>query len=165
MKICIIGHARHGKDTCAEIFRDVFDLKFEASSKFCCDKFIFDVLKNKYNYSTSEECWLDRVNHRAEWYDLICDYVKDDKSKLTREILEINDIYVGIRAPEEFEASKKLFDLIIWIDASKRKPFEDKFSMKLTKEMADIIIENNTTISDFYYKIIRLGYFAKLTKI
>ncbi|MCK9415465.1 hypothetical protein M0Q97_02255 [Candidatus Dojkabacteria bacterium] len=163
MKICIIGHAQHGKDTCAEILKKVFGMKFEASSIVCARLFIFDKLKNKYGYNTIEECWIDRVNHRAEWFDLICDYGKDDKAIVTKEILKNNDCYVGIRALEEFKASENFFNLIIWVDASKRKPLEPKSSMELTSDMADIIIENNGTLIEFEYKVMRLGYFANLS--
>ncbi len=157
MKLCIIGHGRHGKDTCAELFRDEFGMKFEASSKICAELFLFDLLKDKYNYTTVQECWEDRVNHRTEWYNLICDYSKDDKAIVTKLILENNDCYVGIRAPEEFQESKELFDLIIWVDASIRLEQEPKGSMKLTKEMADVILENNGTEEEFLMKVHKFG--------
>jgi len=69
-KLLIIGHARHGKDTLAELLRDTFELKFVSSSQAASDIFIFDELKDKYGYTTPEECFEDRVNHRAEWYDM-----------------------------------------------------------------------------------------------
>jgi hypothetical protein len=46
-------------------------------------------LKVKYGYKTSEECFEDRVNHRSEWYDMICEYNLNDKAKLAKGILEI----------------------------------------------------------------------------
>lgn len=162
MKICIIGHARHGKDSVAEILNRVFGMKFEASSMICAREFIFDKLKDKYGYTTVEECWVDRVNHRAEWFDMICDYGKDDKSIVTKEILKHNDCYVGIRAIPEFKASVSLFDIVIWVDASKRLPLEPESSMELTPDMADIIIDNNGTLIELEYKVMRLGYFAQL---
>ena len=123
-KLLILGSARHGKDTLAELLRDHFGFKFISSSQAAADIFIFDELKEKYGYSTPEECFEDRVNHRAEWYNMICDYNKTDRAKLAKGILERADCYVGMRDKFEIEESMKqgLFDLIIWVDASKRLP-------------------------------------------
>jgi hypothetical protein len=43
----------------------------------------------------------DRVNHRSEWYDMICEYNLNDKAKLAKGILEITDCYVGMRDRNE----------------------------------------------------------------
>ena len=139
-KLCIVGHCRHGKDSMAEIF-------------------IYDVLKEKYGYKTPDECFEDRVNHRAEWHELICDYNIEDKSKLAKGILEHADCYVGMRDFKEIKECIKqnLFDLIIWVDASKRLPLESKESFNIDINDADIIIDNNGTFEEFKEKVIRLG--------
>ena len=161
IKLLIIGAARWGKDTLAEILNEVYGLKFISSSQACSDIFIYDVLKDKYNYTTPEECFLDRVNHRSEWYNMICEYNKDDKAKLAKEILKYNNTYVGMRDHDEIEECRKqgLFDLIIWVDASKRLPKEDSSSFNITKDDADIIIENNESLERFRMKALRLGKF------
>lgn len=162
LKIAVIGYARHGKDTVAEILSEQFGYKFNSSSRFANELCVYPVLKEKYGYKTPDECYEDRVNHRAEWHQLIADYCAVDKSCLTREILEVNDIYVGIRCDKEFEASKKLFDLIIWVEATERigeiEPYE---SMKLNKSHADIIIDNNGTEDDLFTRTISLGFALK----
>ena len=96
-KLLIIGHQRHGKDTLAEILNEEFGLRFKSSSLSAAEIFIYDELKYKYEYKTPEECFEDRVNHRAEWYNMICDYNKDDKARLAKGILESADCYVGMR--------------------------------------------------------------------
>ena len=73
----ILGSARHGKDTMAEILRDEFGMTFESSSQSAADIFLYDLLKEKYGYETSEECFEDRHNHRQEWYEAIKAYNKD----------------------------------------------------------------------------------------
>jgi hypothetical protein len=50
-----------------------------------------------------------------------------------------------------------LFDLIIWVDASKRLPLESSYSFNIDISVADIIIENNGTFEEFKEKVIRLG--------
>jgi hypothetical protein len=57
---------------------------------------------------------------------------------------------------------QKLFDLIIWVDASGRLPLEDTSSFNIDKSCADIIIENNHDYETFRKKVIRLG--ESLTK-
>lgn len=158
-KLLIIGHARHGKDSFAEILRDEFGLTFISSSQAAADIFIYDELKDKYGYKTSVECFEDRVNHRPEWYEMICDYNKDDKARLAKGILELADCYVGMRDRGEIlECMKQgLFDLIVWIDASERLPLESADSFNIDKNCADIIIENNTDIESFKTKVMRLG--------
>ena len=163
IKLLIISGQRSGKDTLAEILRDNFGLSFISSSQACADIFIYDALKDKYGYTTPEECFNDRVNHRPEWYQMICDYNKHDKARLAKEILKYNNTYVGMRDHDEIEECCKqgLFDLIIWVDASKRVPEEDSSSFNITKADADIIIENNQDLNSFIQKALRLGKFLK----
>ena len=82
LKLLVIGHGRHGKDTVCEILRDKYGYTFESSSKFCSKLFIYDNLKDKYGYKDEEECYTDRHNHRQEWYDAICDYNVPDRRKI-----------------------------------------------------------------------------------
>lgn len=157
-KLLIIGHARHGKDSLAEILSVEYGLTFVSSSQAAADIFIYDELKDKYGYTNSVECFEDRVNHRAEWYDMICDYNKDDKAKLAKGILELADCYVGMRDRSEIVECMKqgLFDLIVWVDASERLPLESENSFNIDKTCADIIIENNADFQTFKSKVKRI---------
>lgn len=159
MNILIIGHGRHGKDTLAELLKIHAGLSFKSSSEAAAEIFIYDALKKKYGYKTFTQCYDDRHNHRAEWYDLITAYNKDDRAKLAKDILALNDCYVGMRDREEILECKrqKIFDLIIWVDASDRLPLEDKSSFNIDKNLADIIIDNNSTYDEFESKVIRLS--------
>jgi hypothetical protein len=66
---------------------------------------------------------------------------------------------VGMRDSEEIKECiiQNLFDLIIWVDASKRLPLESKESFNIDINDADIIIDNNGSFKDFEKKVIRLG--------
>lgn len=144
-KILIIGHARHGKDSVAKIIQLFYGLNFKSSSEFCAEKLMFPVLKDKYGYKTVEECFNDRGNHRAEWYDMISNYCLDDPTQLGRDIFTENDIYCGLRNKREFHAMKNqgVFDICIWVDRSDHLPLEPKDSMTLEPWMADFVIDNN----------------------
>ena len=158
-KILVIGAARWGKDSLAEILNQEFGYTFESSSQAAANIFLYDLLKDKYNYQTPEECFEDRINHRQEWYEAICEYNKDDKAKLAKGILKRSDCYVGMRDWEEIDECRRqgLFDLIVWVDASERLPNEDASSFNITKDCADIIIENNTDFEAFRERVIPLG--------
>lgn len=159
MKLLIIGHMRSGKDEMGDILNKEFGLKYVGSSIAASELFIYKKLKGKYDYKTPLECFEDRVNHRAEWYNLICDYNKEDKCRLAKGIMEISDCYIGMRDLAEINGCKdiNLFDLIIWVDASERVPDEPKESFNIDKSCADIIITNNGTLEEFKTKVIRLG--------
>jgi hypothetical protein len=158
-KLLIIGHARHGKDTLAEYFNFKYGMTFQSSSMAAAEIFIFEALAEKYGYESFEECFEDRMNRRAEWYDLICDYNKDDKSKLAKEILKRNDCYVGMRDWAEIQKCliDRVVDLVIWVDASERLPLEPTDSFNINMHDADIIIQNNESLDIFKDKAERLG--------
>lgn len=149
-KLLIIGHARHGKDTVCDIICSEFAYTFRSSSDFCAEKFIYSALKHKYNYTTYSQCFEDRHNHRAEWYDMIHDYCRDDYARLGREIFAENSIYCGLRNKSEFHAMRntQVFDHAIWVDRCNHLPGEDRSSMSLEIWMADYVIDNNGTLED-----------------
>ncbi len=158
-KLLIIGSARWGKDTLAELLNEHFGLRFKSSSLAAAEIFLYDALKDKYGYQTPEECFEDRMNHRAEWYEMISDYNKNDRAKLAKGILEHADCYVGMRNRDEMDECIRqgLFDLIVWVDASKRLPLEGSDSFNIDSSCADIIIDNNGTYEEFVEKVIRFG--------
>ena len=158
LKLLVIGHGRHGKDTTCEILRDKYDYSFESSSKFCSKLFIYNMLKDKYGYANEEQCYADRHNHRAEWYDAICAYNVPDAATLGREIFKTHDIYCGLRNKREFFAMKNtgVFDYAIWVDRSDHLPPEAKNSMSLEQWMSDYTIDNNGSLEDLEFNIKQL---------
>jgi hypothetical protein len=164
-KLLIIGHGRHGKDTVCEILRDNYGFSFESSSQFCSKLFIFDQLKDQYGYSTEEECYADRHNHRAEWYDAICAYNVPDASTLGREIFLEHDIYCGLRNKKEYHAMRNtgVFDYAVWVDRSDYLPEEDTSSMSLKQWMADFTVDNNGTLEELHFNTHQLiNYILKV---
>jgi len=159
LNILVLGYGNCGKDTAAEYWRDNFGMTFMSSSWAAGEIFIFDLLMKKYDYASKEDCFADRRNRRDEWYDLICWYNKDDKTRLAREILSKTGAYIGMRdRPEVLECKKQnVFDIIIWIDAEERVGKESEDSCTVTKEDADIIITNNGTEAEFKEKLNKVG--------
>ena len=155
IKLCIIGSMRMGKDTMAEILRDEYGMTFESSSQSASDIFLYDLLKEKYGYETSEECFEDRHNHRQEWYEMISAYCGSDLARLGREIFQKFDIYCGLRNKREWSSMKNehVYDYAIWVDRSDYLPPEDETSNSMQPWMADFYLDNNGTLEDLEYNV------------
>lgn len=149
-KLLIIGHARHGKDTLAEKIRDRAGLRFTSSSVFVGQECIWPTWGSE-RYDHFDEMFADRVNHRKTWADLISAYNTPDKTRTAKTMFERGyDMYVGMRRRDELNACRKakLFDHVIWVDASGRLPLEGGDSMELTAADADTCFDSNGPIEN-----------------
>lgn len=160
-KIILLGHARHGKDTVAEMLRDKYGFSFESSSMFCAEKVMmpyFNGLPNHPGYASVEDCYADRVNYRDVWFQQIELYNYPDRSRLAREMFEQNNVYVGMRSKRELAACMNagLADLVIWVDASDRLPPEDASSCTVEPWMAQLQIDNNGTLEELAFNVHQL---------
>lgn len=175
LKLMILGYARHGKDTAAEILRDKLKLTFQSSSFAAAEVVMVPFLRDVrgITYPDLATCYADRVNHRQDWYEQIKAYNTPDGAKLARAIYANSDIYVGMRNHEELAAVKKegLFNYSIWVDRSKHVPPESTTSCSVTPAMADYILDNNGTLKQLqvntlalYWDLISLEYAGQLRK-
>lgn len=179
--LLVIGHARHGKDTAAELLAGHLGLSLKSSSLFMCEKVIhpmlqawaagdksswairnfMDVRDNQPPplYETAEECFNDRHNYRALWFNIIRQVNNPDAATLGRMIWAEHDIYVGLRSKAEFHALRNsgLINLTIWVDRSDWLPNEDPSSMQLEPWMADRVIDNNGTLDQLKFNVKQLA--------
>lgn len=148
-KILIVGHKGHGKDTLADLM-SLYGYKKQDSSRKALEIFLFQKLRDKYGYATPEEAYQDREQHRAEWYQEIVAFNTPDKTRLARLIMQDSDIYVGMRDRDEIDACMEagIFDYVIWVDASQRKPLESKSSFNIEVSPDYIVVDNNGDESD-----------------
>ena len=159
-RVLVLGHARHGKDTVAEMLRDRWGLRFSSSSMFCAERVMMPYFaQHGVPYASVEECYEDRVNHRSTWFDKIQDYNRADPSRLAREMLEAgNDMYVGMRSAYEFAEAHRLFDFIVWVDASGRGvPPEPRDSFDIGFSGGMLLIRNDGTLQDLEAAVDRLA--------
>lgn len=146
MKILILGHGQHGKDTAAELLQVDYDFAFASSSWFVFEHVVWPALVSEYHKpfvsldQAKSQCYADRRVRREEWRKLIREYNTPDLSRLTRELLEDNDIYVGLRDRDEYNATRKLFDLVFWIHRI-GYPYDDP-SMQIEFDLSMIPIIN-----------------------
>ena len=153
MKFLLLGHAQHGKDTAAELMKMYWGITWQSSSVAALEIFMFKILRELLGYETWTAAYGDRHNHRLLWKELITAYNYHDRARLCREILQVNgnDMYIGMRCPLEYEASKHLFSEIFWIDASEREPPDPSMGIEYDHDM--IVIENNGSRADLGERI------------
>ncbi len=163
-KLLIIGHARHGKDTVAGMFNEMYGYTFKSSSQAAAEIFIYDALKDKYGYKSFEECYKDRMNHRDEWYNMICEYNLEDPARLAKEIMKTNDIYVGMRSAREIEScvEQGIFDYVVAV-YDERKPLEDDSSLDdAIFEYTDVALNNSGTLDDLKRQVAFCQFYFEL---
>lgn len=120
MKILILGAGESGKTTAANYLRDRYGLSFTDSS-LACAEVILPVLNAARGsmgappYINATHAHQDRRNCRMLWKECIALYNAADPSALTRLILSKCDLYVGMRAKREYEASRGLFDAVLYL--------------------------------------------------
>lgn len=140
MKLLILGHGQHGKDTVAELLQQMLGLSFCSSSWFAMEKAVWPHFQHYYR--SRLECFEDRRNRREEWRRWIREYNTPDLCRLQRELLAENDMYVGMRDAEEYAAGKHLYDHILWVDARTRELLDP--SMHILYNPAEMsYIDNN----------------------
>lgn len=156
MRFLILGWARHGKDTTAEYLRDAHGVDFRSSSLFLAANVVRPALAGRgLFYDSLEACYDDRVNHRALWREIIAEHNAEDAARLAKAILDECDCYVGMRTAREYLASRDLFDVILWVDASRRGlPPEDRSSMDIDYDPARMLwIDNGADIPALHSKL------------
>jgi hypothetical protein len=158
MKLLVLGHARHGKDTAAEMLQQALGLTFCSSSKFAAEHVVRPALAlSGIVYPSIGACFEDRVHHRKAWYEAIVSFNRDDPARLGRMIFGQYDVYVGLRSRVELQALReaKLFDLCLWIDANGRGvPPEPLDSCSVTAEDADVVVPNDGTLEQLRERLV-----------
>lgn len=165
MKLLIIGHGRHGKDTVAEILRDYHGLSFRSSSHWCAEHVIYPKAKEegfagdwKWLYNCRHKnfpssFWEGKFCGREFWYNSILEYNKTyGGAAVARELLKEVDVYVGMRSRYEFDSAMKegLFDHVIWVDRSEHLPPEGSESMELDSGDSNLIVDNNKGLKELW---------------
>ncbi len=158
-RILIIGHAQHGKDTVAEMLRDFYGIRFASSSQFAINKAVWPMVQGRGSWESAEALYADRANHREMLYHASRAYNLIPGPSLAEQMFDEGyDCYVGMRSPEEFAVSRHVFNAVVWVDASKRKPLESPASMGLTVSMATHFVNNNGNLLRLQERVKDLAY-------
>lgn len=145
MKIAIMGHARHGKDSAAKILCNLMKKPEHIEGSFIlCERFIYPMVGHLMGYKSIRQCWNDRDNHRALWYEMIKAINHTDAKRAANTVFDVQTIYTGIRTYKEYHAIKHDLDACIWVDASKRLPLESPSSNEIQQMPKECIyLDNN----------------------
>jgi len=140
-KLLILGHGQHGKDEAAKIIAKRYDLKLGGSSEAAFDA-IKPGLKKLFPEIDDDQLFAERRIHRETWRRLIKEFNTPDRTRLTRLVLNKYDGYVGLRDLDEYNATKNIYDIIVWIDGGLRKPSDPSMQIKYNAKTM-IFIDNN----------------------
>lgn len=141
-RVLVVGHGRHGKDVTSSVLQNLYGLEFRGSSEVMCNE--PEILERFNQYETGEELFNARHSHREELYEAICEYNKEDRTRLARQVSQGGKYgYTGMRDFDEVMACIKegLFTHIIWVerrgaplDPSQTFTFEDIYEEFLLEE-------------------------------
>jgi len=152
--ILVLGHGEHGKGTTSEILCSAYGHETCSSSEVAFP-YIYPLLKEARDYSDEAEALEHKKLERLLWKEAITLLNSPDKSTLSKLILSKANIYDGMRCHMEFEASKHLFDHIIWVDASRRKPVDPSMAIKFDPDTMHYL-DNNGTEQELLQKLSNL---------
>ena len=156
MKMFIVGHAGHGKDTVAKMFEELIDVSACSSSEFACERIVMPFLRKRgLVYSSPGEAHADRGSHRMLWREAIREYTKDDPARLAKEIFRHHEIYVGVRSRDEFMECQKIVDISMWVESYPRVMKTDE-SLDILCSDCDISIFNGGDVFDTHASVARL---------
>lgn len=157
-RLLLIGHGRHGKDTAAALLADRLRLSFVSSSEFAAAHAVWPLVADLGIWADWRAAYADRAQHRELWFHAIAAANARPGPSLAARILEDHDLYVGMRARAEFDRSRHLFDLVIWVDAGDRLPPEPTSSNELTRADADLVLDNNGAEADLPARVRDLAW-------
>lgn len=89
MKLIVNGHAQHGKDYLSDLLAKELGMRKLNASMFFSETVMLRAFPGQW--TCVEDCYLDRVNHRALWYQMM------RMGDWQKRLMEISDIFCGHR--------------------------------------------------------------------
>ena len=158
-KLIITGHARHGKDTVAELLHKNHGMTYKSPTQFIAEEMIVKRNFGNLGYTNVSDAIKHRGEHREVWFNAFSEYNKDFKGRLVTEILAEHDVYCGLRCKEElYSACEYLLKetgvrpIVLWVERNEYPP-EDKSSNTITVHDTDYILWNSGTLKDLEEKV------------
>ncbi len=154
-RVLFVGHAQHGKDTACEVLAAATGWTNAGTTSLYLAKHVAARLG-----ISVEDAYAQRRRSEADrmlWRQIGDEVRQTDPALLVRDALAVGPITGGCRGLPEIEAVRRegLVDLIVWVDASKRKPWD--VTMEFGPEHADVIVNNNGSEEEFQWRIRRLA--------
>ncbi len=153
-KIAICGPGECGKAFVSRKLAELAGLKYTYSTSYGVAKIVFQELSHRY--TTLEECYADRRNHRQVWADIIEEYNNPSGIRLYDEMLEDTDILDGIRRRSELDKCmiSGMLDIVIWVH-NPNVPVDP--TIDFGPEACTVTLDNSGTLLDLERKIVTLA--------
>lgn len=163
-RLMICGDGRHGKDEFAKFLCEESGGKFKAkSSSMCAIRHVIipnlseiyprpivdiynNILHSKGQKAAEDFVYEQRFGFRDHWKDAICEYNRDNPTRLMKNLFSTCNVYVGIRSKIEFDSGKdeKLFHKAIWIHRP-GTPTED--TNDITASDCEVVVINDGSLA------------------
>jgi len=151
-KILIIGGSGAGKSAVADLIAN----KLGVSGISNTSDVLIEDFSNSQN-TPADEIIANKNDYREQLLKFGISKQKEDPSYPVKECLSRSPIVTGIRTRQNFEASKHLFDIIVWIS----RPGHNDLN-ELSASDADEVINNDDNLDYLEYLIEILPIFFKL---
>ena len=143
MRVAIIGPSRCGKDEVSEMLRR-HGLRYDGSVSWHCKSHMSKMLNCSEQFA-----WEHRHTHKEIWRYEIDRLRAADPACIVDRILKTSDIVTGIRPRAEMDASRYMFDLVVWVE--RNVPHDP--TLELTPDDADVILLNNKSLAGLYLAV------------
>lgn len=159
MKVLVLGYSKSGKTAAAEIIAKIIK---SPPPRNCSDFIIEDFAVESTKSSTgtlspmkalklAKEISANKDPYRQDLFKYGLKRQAEDPAYPVSEAVQHTDVVTGVRTIENLNASRKFFDVILWID---RDGVNKNSTDNLGPENADKIIENNGTFKDLEVALI-----------
>lgn len=162
-RILVLGHGGHGKGTFCALLREATGLVSASSSEVAAPH-ILPALNaarratGRLRYPNWEQAHASRAMHRELWKELIELYNTPDKTALAVELLQRANVYDGMRAASEYQATRHLFDITVWVDAKRRFSRPDP-SLEIEQPREAFYVDNNEGLGKLREEVARFVEF------
>ncbi len=157
--IMFVGEGRAGKDTACDYLAEITTLRNAGTTSKYLSKYVAKKLGISEADAYARRHESDEM--RILWYNTGNEVRTEGPTTLAREALLHGEITGGLRDLEEIRACRveRVADLIVWVE---NKRVKKDPTVMFTSAEADIVIENNGTLEEFYERLTRFAKFASL---
>lgn len=150
-KVIFVSDSKQvGKDYVAAKFLEYLDEGATPTSFILSKEIVYPILKNIYKYSSWEECYNDRDNHREEWKSILSNY---GEAKFHLKLLESSNVSIGVRDYRSLDIIRKellakdIIPLIIFVTSNEERQIDQTSTIE--EKHCDYVFVNKKGKTNF----------------